>query len=133
MSLVAEEVRAHLDSLGMLGTLFRGSLPSKPDVCGAVYATGGPPPDVALCVVTTALLANPTVQLSFRGDKNDYDSPNAIATLAWNAMIAINSGTLLSGTKYYMVRPLQQPFSIGKDELERFRIVCNYLIRKDPS
>ncbi len=130
------EVAAFLaaEGLGTVETdLFWAEMPATPDACGTVYESGGSGPEMGLGSSAVAF-ENPAVQIVFRGAPNDYSGPRAKAQAALVAMVGISVEQVLTGTKYLIVRALQQPFPMGgKDENKRWRIVCNYLIEKEPS
>lgn len=130
------EVTAFLaaEGLGTVETdLFWAEMPATPDACGTVYEGGGSGPEMGLGS-SAVVVENPTVQIVFRGAPNDYSGPRAKAQLALAAMVGISVEQVLTGTKYLIVRALQQPFPMGgKDENKRWRIACNYLIEKEPS
>lgn len=131
-----DEVAAFLASegLGTVGTdLFSTEMPATPNACGCVYESGGSAPDMPLGS-STPRFENPTVQVVFRGAPDDYTGPRVKAQSAFDAMIGISADQVLSGTKYLQVLALQQPFPLGgKDGNKRWKIVCNFLIQKEPS
>jgi len=131
-----DEIVAFLAAEG-LGTahtdLFEAKMPATPNACGAVYESGGSPPDLGFGS-SAVRFENPTVQIIFRGAPDDYTGPRAKAQSAFDAMVGISVNQVLSGTKYLLVQALQQPFPLGgQDKNKRWRIVCNFLIQKEPS
>lgn len=131
-----DEITAFLAAEG-LGTvnanIFAAKMPDWPHACCAVRKTGGTAPERGLGS-TTPLWENVTIQVMFRGDPNDYDTPDGNAQSVHDLLFAIAVDQLLSGTKYHMVTPLQPPFPLGgQDKKERWRIACNYMIEKEPS
>ncbi len=134
-----DEILAFLAAEG-LGTvaidLFKSKMPATPDACGTVYGSGGSGPDMNFGS-SGVRFENPAVQIVFRGAPDDHDGPEAKAQTAFDSMVGIAVDQVLSGTKYLMVRALQQPFAFGKnagqDENNRWRFACNFLVEKEPS
>lgn len=130
-----DEVVAFLaaEGLGTVGTdLFKAKMPATPDACGCVYESGGFSPDMALGSLTPRS-ENPSIQVLFRGAPDDYTGPRVKAQTAFASLIGISVDQVLSGTMYWMVTALQQPFPLGQDDNDRWKIVCNYSVQKDPS
>tara|TARA_R110000824_G_scaffold167181_1_gene343947 strand:- start:6043 stop:6441 length:399 start_codon:yes stop_codon:yes gene_type:complete len=111
--------------------MFLGTLPSTPDVCAAVYETGGTAPTYALGQAAP-IFHNAGTQFVFRGSPNDYAGPRAVAKTAFDGLIALQNVDL-TGVRYYFFSPQQDPFPMGPDENGRVRIVFNMLLMKDPS
>lgn len=128
---------AYTPSLGLaVGTnLFRSILPPSPDLCVALYDTGGLGDEPALGTNGGIIRAQyPTVKAIARGAADDYDTPNAlmyaiVAALAKVGTTTVNSS--LSGTQYQSVMARQPPFEIARDDNHRVHIVCNFQIFKD--
>jgi len=121
------------EGLGTVGTdLFKVKMPATPEACGCVYESGGSSPSMGLGS-STPLSENPTLQVVFRGAAEDYTGPRVKAKTAFNSLIGISVDQVLSGTKYQMVTALHQPFPLGQDGNERWRISCSYYIQKEPS
>lgn len=121
------------EGLGTLGTdLFQAKMPASPNACGAVYESGGSAPDPGFGS-SSLRFENPAVQIIFRGAPDDYSGPRTKAQSAFVSMTGISTDQVLSGTKYQLVLALQQPFSLGQDKNDRWRISCNFLIQKEPS
>lgn len=111
--------------------LFKGLLPTAPDVCMAIHEYGGTEPDMVFHRATIAV-EHPRVQVVVRGAPHDYATPRAMAELAYRAM-AEASAQVVSGTRYLQMRPLQPPFSMGRDEKSRLLIGFNAQLDKEPS
>ena len=129
-----EEVGTKLASLISYteGTnVFLGTLPSTPDVCAAVFETGGTAPRYALGQAAP-IFQVPGAQLIFRGAVSDYEGPRTVAKTAYDGFIALQN-TDLTSVRYYLFQPLQAPFPIGEDKNGRVRIAFNMNFLKDPS
>lgn len=130
---LASEIKTMLDALGTLGTIVIGEMRPTPDVLGAIYEYGGLSPEHKFGVVGIGY-ERPSFQLCFRGAPNDYASPRAKAEIAWRALAAVQPGAIPSGTTEYLtIDPQQSPFSLGKDENNRYEIACNFWVVKEPS
>lgn len=131
-----DEIVAFLaaEGLGTVSTdIFPAMMPAGPDACCAVYETGGVSPDPGFGS-STLRFENPAIQVVFRGAANDYTGPRANMQTAFDSLVGISAGQVLSSTIYYLVTALQQPFPLGgQDENRRWKIACNFLIQKDPS
>ena len=118
-------------SLTVGTTVFRGTLPATPDACCAIYEYGGEAPTTTFGVAAIAL-EYPRVQIVFRGARNDYDAPRALAETAYRACAAANHQSL-SSTRYLAMEPLQSPFLLRRDENERVVIAFNVRLTKELS
>lgn len=141
MASVLDEVLAYLIAQG-LGTskvttgsylMVKNKMPPRPDEVGCVYETGGNPSELKFGSATI-LHELPVIQVVFRGGSEDYDSPREKSKTAFEKMVAIGTQTAMSGSIIYLlVQPVQSPFPLDKDEKLRYRIACNFSIRKEPS
>jgi hypothetical protein len=118
-------------SLTVASTLFKGTLPATPDACGAVYEYGGLPPR-HIFGATPIAEESPRLQLAFRGAKNDYATPRALAETAYRALAAASAQSL-SGTRYLTFEPLQPPFLLRRDENSRPIIGFSVQVTKELS
>lgn len=129
-----DEIGAYLATkgVGIVGTdLFLGNMPAEPDVCGAVYEYGGERAELGFGDEGVKF-ENPTLQVVFRGAPRDYQGPRAKAQTAFLELAKVQA-TILSGTRYLLVKPKQSPFEMKRDEAERVYIACNFDARKEPS
>jgi hypothetical protein len=134
----ANEIVAYLagqsPTLGAAGsTLFIDDMPADPDVCGAVFYTGGQAPDLGFGV-DGVQFENVTLQIRFRGAAGDSNGPRVKAQQAFEALAKIQAPDTLSGTKYLTAIPLQPPFILDRDD-QGHRVVWafNVLIKKELS
>jgi hypothetical protein len=134
MATVIDEIGTRLATAisGTLGTnVFQGMMPPTPDVCAAVYETGGLS---GIEVLGTAGITfeQPGILVRFRGNVDDYSSARTPAQTAFNNLKTIQAENL-SGTRYDIVTMLQQPFSIGPDDNGRPLVVFNMILQKEVS
>lgn len=132
---VLTELKIKLDSLGTLGTITIGSMPSTPDVIGTLYEYGGQATERGFNVIGIRF-EKPAIQLVFRGAPNDYAGPRAKIETAWRYLAAIPPGALGAGvtTEYLMIDPQQSPFPTQPpDGNNRFYLGCNFYATKVPS
>ena len=131
---MGKEIVDHLQSLG-LGTyeadLFLDELPDTPDVCAAVFETGGSPPDGGFGV-DGIQYENPTVKIWFRGIPNDSAGPHAQIRQAYLELPKIQAQAL-GGVLYLTVQALQPPFILERDVRRRVVWAFNALAQKEPS
>ena len=128
------EIDAFLTALGTLGNIVIGSMPATPDVIGCLYAYGGQAPERRFGVSGVGY-EKPAIQLVFRGAPFDYAGPEAKAIIAWKALMAIQPGTIVSGSAIYLtVDPQQSPFPVEPpDASNRHKIGFNFYAMKEPS
>jgi hypothetical protein len=120
MATAIDEVAAFVASACSLTvgtTMFRHSMPDKPNACACVYEYPGLAPDFVLGQ-TAISTEYPRLQIAFRGAPNDHATPRALAETAYRAC-ASASNENLSGTKYFELMPLQPPFKIRQDSNDR--------------
>jgi len=128
---VATRVASAL-SLTLETNLFRNTMPTSPDVCGAVYAKPGAPSELGFGA-DGVQRERPSVQLVFRGVPGDVDGPTAMAVSAV-ADLAKVQDQLLSGTRYFLITPQQsQPFVLKRDEAERVYVAVGLSVYKAPA
>ncbi len=119
--------------MGTVGTdLFKGWMPATPDACVVVLETGGTSPDPGFGS-STVRTERPTVQVIARGAPDDYTGPRTKAQDAWDALEAVEAPQQLSGTTYWSVQALQNPFPMDRDDNDRFLFSANFLIEKEPT
>lgn len=113
-------------SLTVGTSLFLGSMPDAPDTCTTIYEYGGMAPEHTLG--TDHIIRRPRIQVACRGPVGDYATPRTAADTAYSAM---HMGTAtLSGTAYYRVEAIDEPFPLERDANDRWIIVCNYEVMK---
>ena len=106
-----------------ISTIKTGSMPSNPNECIAILEYGGFTPDMVFGQ-SAIEIDHPRLQILFRGEPKDYDTPMSAATVAYRAMASAGAQTI-SGTRYLALTPIQPPFLLRKDENDRFEIAFN--------
>lgn len=122
-----DDIGAYLaaHSIGTVGTnLFLGDMPETPDICVALYEYAGEPPEAAH---DSQVLEYPGLQVRVRGT-----SYSAVKTAIENIQSHLFplANTTLSGSRYLYFRPVQSPFSMGRDSSKRVEMVQNYIVTK---
>ena len=109
-----------------------GIMPPSPDAVGTVYEYGGLAPERLFGVVGLGY-DKPTIQVLFRGNPFDYTGPRAMAEKAYRALMAVQPGPLCAGvsTIYHTIDPVQAPFTMGVDVNNRYKIACNFYIKRE--
>ena len=135
MATIGADIAAYLQALGTVGThtgspitLFRDVMPASPDVCGAIFESGGAPPTPGFGV-EGIVSESPTVQIRFRGVANDSQGPLAKARIAYAALQRV--GVTLSSNFYHTLRPMQPPFILERDANQRVVWVFNVAAERD--
>lgn len=132
---VLTELKTRFDSLGSMGLITMGFMPASPDEVGTLYEYGGLLPERQFGLVGMAY-ETPTLQIMFRGNPYDYETPREHARLAWNSLCEIQPGELGDGitTEYLTATPMQSPFPLKPvDASNRHYIGFNVYITKVPS
>ena len=96
----------------------------------ALYEYGGQPP-VLKFGAAAVHYEYPRLQVVCRGKPTDYAGPRAAAQLIYDGLTGVQTLTLGS-TYYLMVRPLQAPFFLNRDDRRRVLIVSNYAVERRP-
>jgi hypothetical protein len=115
------------ESIGTLGVnLFWGHMPNTPDTCVVVYEYMGEPPVYSKDAVEWE---RPRLQVVCRA--KTYVEAMQKAEAVFELLSNVKRLTI-NGTLYDSIRARQRPFADpqGKDDQGRFRVFCNYAIRK---
>ncbi len=108
---------------GAGGTIFVGKLPQQPDVCLAIFPTGG----------FVASIKDgydfPTIQVRVRGAPHDYRATEARAQAAYNQLQGLKQHKLSNGILIVRMQGMQSaPNYIAPDERERPEFSINYML-----
>ena len=137
------EVGTYLDGIAglslTLGTnLFLGHLPAGdiasttvPDLCVALYATGGVGPGEHFGVDDEQSWDDSSLQVVVRGAAFDYATPEAKADAIRVELYKVANEDL-SGQRYLRIVPADVPFLLRRDESERVYIASNYRVMRRP-
>jgi hypothetical protein len=112
-----------------LGTnLFLGDLPDQPDVCVAVFETGGVEPTMTFSGTGIPQMERPGVMVWVR--HTSYSSGRTLAESCWQELAQIANESLAnadSGTTLYQrVDPQGSPALMSRDELRRLLFTMNF-------
>jgi hypothetical protein len=115
--------------LGTVGTtIFKGILPSTPDVAISLYETGGGPNVHAMAAGPgTALAERPHLQVVCRHPRTDGAKQAAQRTV--QLLDALSRS--INGIAYRSVYALQAPFFLQTDAGDRVEYAVNFEIVKD--
>lgn len=112
-------------------SLFLGTLPETPDLCGGLVEYQGREPEYVFGERGIAI-ERPRVQLAFRGAPGDYATPRRAAEQAYQALADLTH-QVVDGTRWLAARPLQAPFLLRRDPLGRPVVGFNAEIEKEVS
>jgi hypothetical protein len=109
-------------------TIYKGYMPEQPDDAFSVVETGGLGAVHAMSTGPgNALLEVPGFQLVRRS--SSYQTARSGMQDAFDLLDGLSERTINS-TRYSYVVAQQSPFSLGRDESQRSRIVLNFLAYK---
>ena len=115
---------------GTVGTdVFKSMLPAVPDAAVALYETGGLAPEKRFGSAGVDW-ERPGVQVVVRGAPGDYQTARTTSQTIFENVAEIETEDL-SGTRYYLSDPQQQPFGLAVDEQDRPTVAFNVLLTKD--
>lgn len=118
--MLLDEVADYLvaQGLGIVGTdIFKGMQPSEPDDCLTILEAGGGPPDLHWAG------DYPGFQILTRAV--DYETARTQAEAAFGKLHGL-SEAVLGARRYLLIRAVQSPAYIGRDENGRPEISTNY-------
>lgn len=132
---VLDELGTYLVGAGVVtakGTdLFLNYIPDSPSTCTVLVRYEGAPAEQGFGV-DGIQYETPGVQVRCRGEEDDEGAAETQAAAVANALAKIQ-GNVLSGTQYLMVRVLQAPFELERDENDRPTWAFNIHAQKEPS
>lgn len=129
MSSTRAEVKSFISALTTgISTVKTGAMPSNPNECIAVLEYGGVSPDMVFGQ-SSVEIEHPRLQILFRGEPKDYETPRAAAEVVYRAMAAASAQNI-SSTRYLTFEPLQTPFKLRTDENDRHEIAFNVSVSK---
>lgn len=109
--------------------LFLGRLPDAPDVCVALFETGGALPDQVMGGGNQAVIERPRIQIVTRS--TGYSAGRTLAGAVWSAMELV-ADEAISGVRYLRISAVQSPFPLERDSLDRILFVQNFDVLKTP-
>jgi len=132
----AEDIATYCatQSIGTLGTdIFINDLPDKPGYPDNVIVfidTGGFAPDHAMGSITTnPVFENPSIQVLVQN--NGAETALAKCYDVFALLDGLKDQTIDS-VVYLHITAMSSPFNIGKDENDRYRVACNFLVTRRP-
>ena len=115
---------------GTVGTdVFKSMMPALPDAAVALYETGGLSPEKRFGSKGIDW-ERPAVQIVVRGAPGDYQTARTTSQSIFEDVSEIETEDL-SGTRYHLSDPLQQPFGLNVDEQDRPTVAFNIIFTKD--
>lgn len=132
----AEDIATYCanEGLGTLGTdIFINDLPDTPgypDNLIVFTDTAGFPPDHAMGGPSTnPVFENPGIQVLVQNNSSE----TALDT-CYDALQLLDGlkDQTIDSVSYLLVTALQSPFILGKDENDRYRVVCNFIVTRRP-
>lgn len=129
---VAEDVRAHLNTLGFGVPVFVGpARPANPPAVphGALFVleSGGPPPVPYMDGSTTAY-RKVRVQIRIRGEPNGYETARNRALTAWSAF---QQSTAVTGSYTRITNDQSYPLYMGQDAFNCPEFAVNVTLEKE--
>lgn len=109
-------------------TLFRGSMPSSPDLCIVLYEYGGRANEPHMGQ-RTINLEFPSLHVEVRGVRDDQDTPRLLIQQVVTSFAKIGD-TDINGTKYGEVSALQPAFPLMPDADLRYIYAINFKTQK---
>lgn len=108
--------------------LFLARLPAEaPDACVVIQQYEGQNPTFTMGPVVSEL-EHPRIQISVRGNREDYPGAYDLALAIRKILGAITSTTSLSGISVLRIEPLGLPNPLDYDQVERPRFTTNFQV-----
>lgn len=104
----------------------------RPNTAVSIYETGGPG---AVYTFSGITFERPTVQVISRSTSYATARTNAwriyaILSVVGNVSLPLTTSTGSATVPYVTISPVQSPFDMGSDAVDRQQISCNYQIEK---
>lgn len=103
--------------------LFVSEMPKEPDLCAAVFDSGGFDPDAHIDY------QRPTVQVRVRGNKGAYVAAHSLAQAIRDALNGLNDQTV-NATRYIGIWVVGDVLSLGQDDNGRPLLSVNFRIHR---
>ena len=115
---------------GTVGTnIFKTKMPVLPDAAVTLYLTGGLAPEKRFGSAGIEW-ERPSVKIDVRGAPEDTETALATSQTIFEDIAEIETEDL-SGTRYYLSDPQQQPFQFSVDKQNRPTVGFNVILTKD--
>jgi hypothetical protein len=120
--------RLAAQGVGTVGTdIFAGRMPDSPDTCVAVSEYGGSAPDYVHNGTTPQF---ESLRFQVKSRAKGYATAEAKAQAVFTALKPLIATTVLSGTTYKQITPIQSPFPAEYDGQNRTIFVQNFEVKK---
>ena len=115
---------------GTAGTLAKAiMLDTQPDTVAVLYETGGTGSEYVFSTgATEVVYEEPNLQLISRS--TTYSKARSVAETVYTKLDGL-SETVMSSVRYLDIEAMQSPFSIGRDEQERYLVSVNFRVKKE--
>jgi len=117
---------------GTTGTLGKAiMLDTEPDTIAVLFETGGGASEYAFSTSTgtvAVVYEQPNLQLLSRS--TTYTQARTVAETVYTTLNGLGT-TTMTGTRYLSVDAVQSPFSIGRDDNERYLVSVNFRVKKE--
>lgn len=117
--MVAQTLRNYLLQQGITATTYIGFLPAAPDTAIVLTPTPGFPPNAKHNYDTTGL--------QVRTRSLDYTTAEDLIEDIFDKVQSLST-VVISGIHFVDIQAQQDPFSLGKDEQDRYQFAQNYII-----
>lgn len=128
---------AEIGSLTLGTNLFLGQMPESPDDVTVLYARPGMPPDFSLGAPQgspqTPNWENKRLQVVVRkaDSQTAYPDGETLIDSIWRKLMLTEA--TLSGTRYLLIEPKDDPAPLEEDKKGRLSFVANFDVMKEPA
>lgn len=110
------------------GTVYKDQLPASPDTTLAVFSIPGFGPTHTM--QAPHVLEEPRIQVLVRSQSLQTAHQNALNV--YGLLNGLRNKTI-NGVQYHWTTALTQPYSMGRDQNQRYIVACQYDVKKDRS
>lgn len=128
--MLLDDIATYLSVHGVTTPISKGLLPDTPDAVLSLYEYPGMAPEYSQEIAAEGI-ERPRLQVSVRGGAYDYVTPRAVIETV-RAALSFANVTMASGVVYQRLRPLQAPFLVERDHLNRVVLAINFDVMKQP-
>lgn len=117
------EIKTYLEQNGVTDTIYLGFLPATPDTAIALFETAGMPPDPKSQYSTLG------IQVHVRAKQ--YNTARTLIYSIYNKLQSFATSyttQTMSGTHIVQILAVQNPYAIGRDDIDRPQFTQNYII-----
>ncbi len=128
--MLLDDLSTYLTSAGVAAAIQKGSMQELPNTALALRETGGFPTEHVL-TAQAAVLDQPTVQVVTRAA--DYLTAMTVARQAYAALDGARDYVVGGEQRFAMVRAMQPPFFLARDDNHRFLCAFNVHVQRQSS